>query len=63
MTIKSLRHYQLIEQGILSRLRLEWLASGSELSFDEFIKQEPKSPLTTYRVVSGEPVFILNSHC
>jgi len=33
----TLRRYQLIEQGILSRLKAEWIRSGSILSFEEYI--------------------------
>lgn len=59
--ITSLRQYQQIEKGIISRLRLEHLKSGSELSFEEYLilKQEPKSPLSKE---SGVPVFNLKSN-
>lgn len=33
----KLRQYQLIEQGILARLKAEWIRSGTDLSFNEWI--------------------------
>lgn len=33
----SIRRNQLIEQGIMSRLKIEHVKSGSELSFNEWI--------------------------
>jgi hypothetical protein len=33
----KLRTYQLIEQGIIARLKAEWIQSGSDLSFEEWI--------------------------
>jgi len=33
----TLRTYQLIEQGIIARLKAEWIQSGSELSFSEWL--------------------------
>ena len=35
----KLRTYQLIEQGILARLKAEWIRSGTDLSFSEFLMQ------------------------
>jgi len=34
----TLRQYQLIEQGIISRLKAEWIRSGSKLSFEEWLQ-------------------------
>lgn len=33
----KLRTYQLTEQGILARLKAEWIRSGTDLSFEEWI--------------------------
>jgi len=33
----KLRTYQLTEQGILARLKAEWIRSGTDLSFNEWI--------------------------
>jgi hypothetical protein len=33
----TLRTYQLIEQGIIARLKIEWAKSGTDLSFDEWL--------------------------
>jgi hypothetical protein len=33
----KLRTYQLIEQGILARLKAEWIRSGTDLSFSEWL--------------------------
>jgi hypothetical protein len=33
----KLRTYQLTEQGIIARLKAEWIHSGSDLSFEEWI--------------------------
>lgn len=33
----QIRKNQLIEQGILSRLKAEWIRSGSVLSFNEWL--------------------------
>lgn len=33
----KLRTYQLTEQGIIARLKAEWIKSGSDLSFEEWI--------------------------
>jgi len=32
-----LRTYQMIEQGIIARLKAEWIRSGSDLSFEEWL--------------------------
>jgi hypothetical protein len=32
----KLRQYQLIEHGILARLKAEWIRSGTDLSFSEW---------------------------
>jgi hypothetical protein len=38
----KLRTYQLIEQGIIARLKAEWAKSGTDLSFEEWLQIDKK---------------------
>ena len=45
----KLRTYQLTEQGIIARLKAEWIRSGTDLSFEEYLwveKNDPEADLT-----------------
>jgi hypothetical protein len=51
----KLRTYQLIEQGIIARLKAEWIRSGTDLSFEEYCMVDIKKPLT----IANQAAFVL----